>query len=99
MAARLQPASETLRRQRLAGLCIALVLMLLSVQAVHVHATTGSADTTCLVCVSARSSAPMAAVITLVILVALASLPVLRELTVPSFGAPLPLFIRPPPAA
>lgn len=98
MEAERQPANKLLHR-RLAGACIALIVLLVSVQAAHVHRNTGTADTTCLICVSARTSAPVAAVVTQVVLIAIASLPVLRALTMPSFGAVLPLFIRPPPSA
>ena len=99
MAFELKTAGDLLRRQRLAGLCIALIILQVSVQAVHVHGATGSADTTCLVCVSARTSAPTAVAITQVVLIALASVAIVRELSAPTFSASLPLFIRPPPSA
>ena len=98
-SAEMEFAGKTLSRQRLAGLCIALIVLLLSVQAIHVHAANGTTDTTCLVCVSARTSAPVADAITQVVMIALASLPLVREMTAPSFTAALPLFVRPPPSA
>jgi hypothetical protein len=80
-----------------APLCIALIVLVVAV-AVHVHPGDFS-DARCVVCVAAHTSTPVAFVTTQVTLIAIASLPVIHELTTPESEAVLPLFIRPPPSA
>jgi hypothetical protein len=50
------------------------------------------------VCVSAHSSAPVAIPLAQILLIAVASVSILREWKAPTCDAVLPLFIRPPPA-
>ena len=99
IATNLQSGSALFRRHSLAGIFIALVLLALAVQAVHVHQPTASTDATCLICISAHTGAPVAVLTTLVMLTVIASLPMMRLFQAAKVDCTLPLFIRPPPAA
>jgi hypothetical protein len=78
---------------------IGILLMVVMIgAAVHVHPNdlTGA---TCVVCVGGRTSAPATVVTVQILLVAMASVPILRELHTPTCEPVLFLFIRPPPMA
>ena len=81
----------------MAAVCVMFALLLV-VQALHVHFDDGLSATKCQICVSAHTSAPVAAVIAEVLFFAIASIAILGELQAPDADAILPLFIRPPPA-
>ena len=76
---------------------VLLILFAVCVQAVHMHGKTEPSGATCLACVSAHTGAPVATIISPVLLIALMLVLILHEFEVPSFEACLPLFIRPPP--
>lgn len=86
-------------RRWLAAICIVFAVLLLSAQAMHVHPDDGLSSATCPICVSAHTSAPIAAVTTHLLLVAIASVVIAGELKTPNAEPVLPLFIRPPPSA
>jgi hypothetical protein len=77
--------------------CVMLVLFAIGVQAVHVHGKGEPSGATCLACVSAHTGAPVATIVSPVMLIALMLVLILHEFEVPSYEACLPLFIRPPP--
>jgi hypothetical protein len=88
-------------RRWLVPVCVVFLALLVGLQAVHVHLLHPQDDLasgTCLVCVSAHSSAPITVPLAQIMLIALASVSVLRESKAPTCDAVLPLFIRPPPA-
>lgn len=85
-------------RPWLAVMCV-LVVALLTAQAMHVHSDDGLSVAKCQICVSAHSSAPVTAVMAQILLVAIASVVIVRQLQEPSADSVLPLFIRPPPSA
>jgi hypothetical protein len=86
-------------RRWLAAICILFAALMLTAQAMHVHPDAGLSSSTCPICVSAHTSAPVAAITTQMLLVAIASIVIAGELQTPSAESILPLFIRPPPQA
>lgn len=86
-------------RRWLAAICILFAVLLLTAQAMHVHPDNGLSAATCPICVSAHTSAPVAAVTAQLLLVAIASVVMAGELQAPNAETILPLFIRPPPPA
>ena len=86
-------------RRWLAAFCILFAALLLTVQAMHLDPDDGLSSGPCPICVSAHTSAPVAAVTAQVKLVAMASIVMVGELQTPNAETILPLFIRPPPQA
>jgi len=83
--------------RRIAPIGILLIIAVIGAAArVHSNDLTGS---TCVVCVSAQTSAPTTIVATQILLVALTAALILRELQAPTFEAARSLFIRTPPMA
>jgi hypothetical protein len=88
-------------RHWLVPVCVIFLALFIGLQAVHVHLLHPHDDLAggpCLVCVSAHSSAPVAIPLAQILLIAVASVSILREWKAPTCDAVLPLFIRPPPA-
>ncbi len=77
---------------------VALILLAVCVQAVHIHTQSEPAGAICMACVSAHTAAPVAALASSVLLIAITLALVLHEFEVPSCESVLPLFIRPPPS-
>jgi hypothetical protein len=77
---------------------VLLLLLTVGVQALHVDPLEGPSASPCMVCVSTQTNAPVAIVVTSVLLVEVASAFIPNDPAVPSFEATLSLFVRPPPS-
>ena len=87
--------------QRVAALvCILLMLLFAGMEAVHSHSQTASATSSniCLLCASAQTTAPMAGMVWQMLLIAIGTIAIAREIKRQPQLAGLQLFIRPPPA-
>src|SRR5512140_1731490 len=73
------------RRRKWASIAIVvLILFAVGVQAVHVHSKGEPSGATCLACVSAHTGAPVATIVSPVLLIALMLVLILHEFEVPS---------------
>lgn len=86
-------------RQRLALVCIFLLLLFAGLEATHVHADAQRPASSCAICVSAHANAPALTVHSLPTLRPVAMLAVPLETRGLSTVVKLTFFIRPPPAA
>ena len=80
--------------------CVLFLALFVGLQAVHVHLLhphDDLANGTCMVCVNAHTSVPVTVPLSQIMLIAVASVAILREQKTPTCDAVLPLFIRPPP--
>jgi hypothetical protein len=81
--------------------CLLSFVLFVGLQAVHMHLLHPNDDLaggTCLVCASAHTSATITIQLTQILLIAVASVAIVRAWSAPSYEAVLPLFIRPPPS-